>query len=102
MAATRRAAWREGAADGWHEDLIWYAAAIHQMRLLTPRLDEFEVAFEAASNGSDAATSPGGGRPRVRRRCSIPAQCASPMRATEDRSATSHHGRLETSRSPMT
>ncbi len=39
----RRAAWREGSGTGWHEDLIWYAAAIHQMKLLTPRLREFEV-----------------------------------------------------------
>ena len=34
--ATRRAAWRSGPANGWHDDLVWYAAAIHQMRALTP------------------------------------------------------------------
>src|SRR3954452_2495265 len=28
-------------ADGWSDDLRWYAAAMHQMRLLTPRLDEY-------------------------------------------------------------
>jgi tyrosinase len=37
----RRAAWRDGTADGWHDDLIWYAAGIHQMRALTPGLDDF-------------------------------------------------------------
>src|SRR4051794_7691196 len=41
MVATRQAAWRDGADDGWHDDLIWYAAGIHQMRLLTPGLDNF-------------------------------------------------------------
>jgi tyrosinase len=39
--ATRRAAWRAGPANGWHDDFIWYAAAIHRMRSLTPQLDEF-------------------------------------------------------------
>ena len=38
---TRRAAWRSGPANGWHDDLVWYAAAIHQMRALTPDLDDF-------------------------------------------------------------
>src|SRR5436309_401095 len=39
--ATRRAAWRSGPANGWHDELIWYAAAIHQMRALTPGYDDF-------------------------------------------------------------
>ncbi len=40
--AVRQAAWRAGMpADGWTDDLLWYAAAIHQMKLLTPGLDEF-------------------------------------------------------------
>lgn len=38
---TRRAVWRTGAANGWHDDLIWFAAAVHQMKLLTPDMDEF-------------------------------------------------------------
>src|SRR4051794_20204230 len=39
--AVRQAAWRNNTTDGWSEDVIWYAAAIHQMRLRTPDLDEF-------------------------------------------------------------
>lgn len=42
---TRRGAWRDGADDGWHNDLIWYAAGIHQMRKLTPGLDDFFQVF---------------------------------------------------------
>jgi tyrosinase len=38
---TRRAAWRSGPANGWHDDLVWYAAGIHQMRVRTPDLDDF-------------------------------------------------------------
>ena len=45
---TRRAVWRTGAADGWHDDLIWYAAAIHQMKTLTPLLDEFQEIYNQA------------------------------------------------------
>jgi tyrosinase len=45
---TRRAAWRDGADNGWHDDLIWYAAGVHQMRLLTPQLDEFLEIFREA------------------------------------------------------
>lgn len=41
-AVTRRALWSaEAPADGWSEDIRWYAAAIHQMKLLTPGLDEY-------------------------------------------------------------
>ena len=40
MVAIRRASWRQGPANGWHDDLVWYAAAIGQMKALTPRLDE--------------------------------------------------------------
>lgn len=47
MIATRRAAWRPGPENGWHDDLVWYAAAIHQMRQLTPGLDEFQQEFLA-------------------------------------------------------
>lgn len=39
--STRRAVWRDGPSNGWHDDLRWYAAAVHQMKLLTPGLDEF-------------------------------------------------------------
>src|SRR4051794_8750525 len=42
---TRQAAWRDGADDGWHDDLIWYAAAIHRMKQLTPGLDDFYAVF---------------------------------------------------------
>ena len=41
VTTTRRAAWRSGPANGWHEDLLWYAAGIHQMRARTPELDDF-------------------------------------------------------------
>ena len=41
MTATRQAAWRSGPSNGWHDDLIWYAAGVHQMRLRTPGLDDF-------------------------------------------------------------
>ncbi len=43
---TRRAAWRSGPANGWHEDLIWYAAAVHQMRALTPGFDDFLQVYQ--------------------------------------------------------
>jgi len=43
--ATRTPVWRDGPDHGWHEELIWYAAAIHRMRELTPRLEEFFAAF---------------------------------------------------------
>ncbi len=46
--ATRRAAWRNGADDGWHDDLVWYAAAVHQMRMRTPQLDDFYAVFSDA------------------------------------------------------
>ncbi len=49
MTATRQAAWRSGATNGWHDDLIWYAAAVHQMRLRTPRLDEFLTLLQEAN-----------------------------------------------------
>jgi tyrosinase len=45
---TRRAAWRDGAEDGWHDDFIWYAAAIHRMKALTPGLDDFLQIFNEA------------------------------------------------------
>ena len=41
--AIRRAAWREGAATGWHDDVVWYAAAVHQMKLLTPDLGDYQA-----------------------------------------------------------
>ena len=46
--ATRKATWRSGPANGWHDDLVWYAAAINQMKLLTPRLAEFQTTFNQA------------------------------------------------------
>lgn len=49
--AVRRAAWREGSASGWHDDLVWYAAAIHQMKLATPRLDEYQELLIALLQG---------------------------------------------------
>ena len=48
MVATRRAAWRNGSANGWHDDLVWYAAAVHRMRALTPDLDDFFQIFSQA------------------------------------------------------
>lgn len=41
----RRAVWRDGADDGWHDDLLWYAAGLSRMRELTPGLDEFLSTF---------------------------------------------------------
>ncbi len=55
--AVRRAAWRSDTTDGWHEDLVWYAAAVHQMRLRTPGLDEFfDTLIEAFQQGALAPT----------------------------------------------
>ncbi|MFW0795278.1 tyrosinase family protein [Gordonia sp. CPCC 205515] len=53
MTATRLAAWRDGAANGWHDDLVWYAAAIHQMRLRTPSIDDYldQIPGYLATNG---------------------------------------------------
>ena len=54
MTATRRAAWREGAEDGWHEDMIWYAAAIHQMKLRTPGIDRYlQLVAQFLGGGGD-------------------------------------------------
>jgi tyrosinase len=51
MVATRRAAWRNGSANGWHDDFVWYAAAVHRMRALTPDLDDFfQIFSQALSN----------------------------------------------------
>ncbi len=45
---TRKAAWAEGApANGWSDDLIWYAAAMNRMKALTPRLDDLPPIAEA-------------------------------------------------------
>jgi tyrosinase len=55
---TRQAAWRSGPANGWHDDLVWYAAAIHQMRARTPGLDDFLQVyrdFEAGQIPGDEA-----------------------------------------------
>lgn len=42
--AVRKALWSQGAAPrpvgGWSDELRWYAAGIHQMKLLTPGLDD--------------------------------------------------------------
>lgn len=40
---TRKAAWRNGSTNGWHDDLVWYAAAIHRMKAATPRLNELQA-----------------------------------------------------------
>jgi tyrosinase len=38
----RKAAWSSTTpANGWSDELRWYAAAIHQMKLLTPGLDQY-------------------------------------------------------------
>jgi len=42
VVATRKAAWSAAVrADGWSDDVRWYAAAMHQMKLLTPGLDAY-------------------------------------------------------------
>ena len=48
MSVVRRAAWRDGSDNGWHEDFVWYAAAIHQMRARTEGLDDFLEIFSEA------------------------------------------------------
>ena len=48
VTVTRRAAWRDGAADGWHDDFIWYAAAVHRMKARTADLDDFLRIFQRA------------------------------------------------------
>lgn len=57
IVATRRAAWRDDSPDGWHDDFIWYAAAIHQMKVLTPGLDDFLQILQDALAGPP---TPGG------------------------------------------
>ncbi len=81
---TRQAAWRNGAANGWHDDLVWYAAAIHRMRALTPGLDDFlQIYLEAVTGSRPATVGPGArgdraavGRPArasgTSRRCTAP------------------------------
>ena len=50
--AMRRATWRDGSDDGWHDDLVWYAAAVQRMRDRTPRMDEFfQVLAERLQRG---------------------------------------------------
>jgi tyrosinase len=57
--ATRRAAWRDGSENGWHDDLIWYAAGIHRMRQLTPGLDDFfRILRDAMTGNSPAGSDP--------------------------------------------
>lgn len=54
MAATaiRQGVWRDGGrADGWHEDVAWYAAAIYQMKLATPELEEWHRLLELLRRG---------------------------------------------------
>jgi len=70
--ATRKATWRSGPANGWHDDLIWYAAAINQMKLLTPRLAEFQTTFNQAFPQSFTNA-------RVTKMASIAALWADPM-----------------------
>jgi hypothetical protein len=48
VTVTRRAAWRDGAEDGWHDDFIWYAAAVHRMKARTADLDLFLRIFQQA------------------------------------------------------
>ena len=52
---TRRPVWRDGPENGWHEDLIWYAAGIHQMRQRTPGYDDFLQILWAAITGAPGA-----------------------------------------------
>ncbi|MGV9713748.1 tyrosinase family protein [Gordonia sp. NPDC003424] len=58
MTAIRHATWRDGATNGWHDDLVWYAAAIHQMKLRTPGIDDYLAQipdFLATNGGPDFA-----------------------------------------------
>ncbi len=52
ISVMRRAAWRDGADNGWHDDVIWYAAAIHRMKARTDGLDDFlQIFTEALAQG---------------------------------------------------
>ncbi|MFL6129497.1 MAG: tyrosinase family protein [Mycobacteriales bacterium] len=72
LSVTRRAAWRDGAEDGWHDDFLWYAAAIHRMKALTSGLDDFFQVF-------NLALSQGFPRALVARMAEIPRQWSDPM-----------------------
>ena len=68
VTTTRHAAWRSGPTNGWHDDVIWYAAAIHQMRALTPRLDDFLQVYQDFQTGQlpgDQAVAGAGGHRRA-------------------------------------
>ncbi len=75
----RKAAWSPAMPeDGWSEDLRWYAAAVHQMKLLTPGLDQYRplalrANFLAGLAKSDGRPEPGAG--------SDPRRAAQPHRA---------------------
>ena len=71
--ATRKATWRSGPANGWHDDLIWYAAAINQMKLLTPAP---RPSSRRRSTRRSRRASPTPGSPRWRR---SPRSWADPM-----------------------
>ena len=55
MTVTREAAWSADAAavGGWTTSLVWYAAAIREMKALTPRLDEFRDGRHAVAASKD-------------------------------------------------
>jgi tyrosinase len=56
---TRRAIWRDGPENGWHDELIWYAAGIHQMRQHTPGYDDFlQILTDAMTGAPGASTNP--------------------------------------------
>ncbi|WP_176445343.1 tyrosinase family protein [Blastococcus mobilis] len=57
---TRRAAWREGSAGGWDDDLVWYAAGMHRMRALTPGLDDFFEHLRTLLTGVGTSSDPVG------------------------------------------
>jgi tyrosinase len=58
--AVRRAAWRDGSADGWDEELLWYAAGIHRMRTRTPGLDDFFAVLRDWLTGTGTSSDPVG------------------------------------------
>ncbi|NYJ06608.1 tyrosinase family protein [Petropleomorpha daqingensis] len=56
---TRRAIWRSGPDNGWHEELVWYAAGIHQMRQRTPGYDDFlQILFDALTGAPGGSPNP--------------------------------------------
>ncbi len=56
MTVVRRAVWRPGPDNGWHDELVWYAAGVAAMKALTPGIEEFIQISLTGNTGSAART----------------------------------------------